>query len=321
VAAVTGSRLFRLEYGHMEQRAVAQVRARYRGSTSRLFPRRVGSPGSSPVGLGRAVLRRGLAPVVAFGFVFPPYPFLHALLERPPVNLATEYRAVEYRAVTRLAAVGLPVYCGGSRGREVALTFDDGPGIYTRLALHILREAGDQATFFVVGRNIARFPGVVATEARIAALGDHTWSHAFLPALSFVGAEQQLAMTKTALTRASGAPVWLYRPPYGATSRNAVRAARRLGLLEVRWDVSSADSAGASWRVIGARVLAGLRPGAIVLMHENRGQTIRALRYLITPGIRRLGFRAVTVPQLLANDPPSRAQLKAGYAGCHSRFG
>jgi peptidoglycan/xylan/chitin deacetylase (PgdA/CDA1 family) len=260
-------------------------------------------------------------PVVVLGFAFPPYPFLHALLERPRVNLATEYRAVEYRAVAQLAAVGLPVYCGGSRGREVALTFDDGPGVYTRLALRILRQAGDQATFFVVGRNIARFPGVVGAEARIAALGDHTWSHAFLPAFSLGGAEQQLAMTKAALTRASRAPVWLYRPPYGATSPDAARAARRLGLLDVRWDVSSADSAGANWRVIGARVLAGLRPGAIVLMHENRGQTIRALRYVIVPGIRRLGYRAVSVPDLLATDPPSRAQLKAGYAGCHSRLG
>jgi peptidoglycan/xylan/chitin deacetylase (PgdA/CDA1 family) len=261
--------------------------------------------------------RHRLVAAAFLAFVFPPYPFLQALLS----SHAGGTVAVEHLAVENLVAAGLPVYCGGFRGREVALTFDDGPGVYTRRVLRILRRAGDRATFFVVGRNIARFPGVVAAEARLAALGDHTWSHPFLPPLSARTDLQQLAWTKVALETAAEAPVWLFRPPYGASNARTSRAARHLHLLDVRWDVSSGDSAGANWRVIGHRVLSGARPGAIVLMHENRGQTVRALRYLIIPGLRRLGYRPVTVPQLLADDPPSRSQLRAGYAGCHSRMG
>ncbi len=58
-----------------------------------------------------------------------------------------------------------------------------------------------------------------------------------------------------------------------------------------------------------------MHPGAIILMHENRGQTIRALTTIL-PVLRRRGLRSVTLPELLASDPPSLAQLQAGSRGC-----
>jgi len=53
-----------------------------------------------------------------------------------------------------------------------------------------------------------------------------------------------------------------------------------------------------------------------VLMHENRGQTIRALKFYILPALRKRHITLVTVPQLLALDPPSASQLRAGRSGC-----
>jgi len=91
--------------------------------------------------------------------------------------------------------------------------------------------------------------------------------------------------------------------------------ARRLGLLEVLWSVDSRDSLGANWAQIIRNVEAGMRPGAIILMHENHGQTIRALTTLL-PELRRRHLRSVSVPELLATDPPSVAQLRKGYLGC-----
>jgi hypothetical protein len=73
---------------------------------------------------------------------------------------------------------------------------------------------------------------------------------------------------------------------------------------------------GTDWAQIGKTVIAGLKPGAIISLHENHGQTIRALRYLILPAISRLHLHAVTIPQLLQQDPPTLRQLRAGYAGC-----
>lgn len=83
--------------------------------------------------------------------------------------------------------------------------------------------------------------------------------------------------------------------------------------------MDSADSLGANYSGIAHNVLTGLRPGAIVLMHENRGQTIRALKLLIIPHLAEHHLRLVTVPELLARDPPSATQLARGAEGSPRR--
>ena len=85
--------------------------------------------------------------------------------------------------------------------------------------------------------------------------------------------------------------------------------------VENVWSVDSADSLGANYAGIIHNVEAGMRPGAIILMHENRGQTIRALTTLL-PELHRRGLRSVTVPELLASDPPTAAQLSTPGGGC-----
>ena len=217
--------------------------------------------------------------------------------------------------IKRLAKLGLPVYCGGTRGTAVAFTFDDGPGPYTYLALRKLARAHQRATFFVVGRSMNFFPGRLPRELSVAAIGDHTSSHPFLPALSPAAIYSELAQAKQKIQRASGQSVYLFRPPYGARNAIVDATAKRLGLLEVLWTVDSADSLGANWAGIIANVERGLRPGAIILMHENRGQTIRALTTLL-PYLNSHHLRSVSLPELFASDPPSVAQLRRGPAGC-----
>ena len=225
------------------------------------------------------------------------------------------------RALRRLAAAGKPVYCGGRERPWVAFTFDDGPGVYTRLAVRILSAAHVPATFFIVGRNLARFPSAFRAEERIGALGDHTWTHPDLGMLARAAVMRQIASTKHALERASGRPVQLFRPPYGVRNVTVDAIARRLGLVEVLWTVDSADSLGANHARIARNVLAAMRPGAIVLMHENRGQTIRALKFSILPRLRRSHMRLVTLTRLLSGDPPSSAQLARGRRGCGASGG
>jgi peptidoglycan-N-acetylglucosamine deacetylase len=217
--------------------------------------------------------------------------------------------------VSRLIATGRPIYCAGHRGDELALTFDDGPGPYTRLMLAKLRKHHLRATFFVVGRNIPLVPGAVRAERRIGAVGDHTFTHPVLTALTPDAAEAQIVRTQRALERASGGPVFLFRPPYGAHDAAVDEIARRHGLLEILWTVDSEDSLGANYAKIARNVIAGMKPGAIILMHENHGQTVRAM-LAIFAALQRRHLRAVSVPQLLSDDPPTRAQLRAGWSGC-----
>ncbi len=223
--------------------------------------------------------------------------------------------AAESTAIRRLLGIGLPIYCAGHHGDEVAFTFDDGPGPYTHYALRKLASSGEQATFFVVGRSMDAYPGYLPRELKVAAIGDHTYTHPALIALSPSGITWQLQATARKIERDSGAHVELFRPPYELHDATVDRIAQRLGLLEILWDVDSQDSLGANYAQIIENVEAGLHPGAIIEMHENRGQTIRALTTLL-PELRRRHLRSVSVPQLLANDPPSPAQVRRGRAGC-----
>lgn len=224
--------------------------------------------------------------------------------------------SAQSKVLERLTSYGLPVYCGGGKGRYVAFTFDDGPGRYTPLALRFLSRAGARATFFLVGRNLGDHPKLPHREEALGAVGDHTWTHRRLTALTNDAMKTEIARTQRGIDRLTRDPVRLFRPPYGAHSAAVDREVRSLGMLTVLWNVDSRDSLGADYRGIATNVIAGLRPGAIILMHENRGQTIRALRYHILPELARRHLRAVSVPELLALDPPSLQQLRRGWSGC-----
>jgi hypothetical protein len=83
--------------------------------------------------------------------------------------------------------------------------------------------------------------------------------------------------------------------------------------------VDSADSLGANYAQIERTVIEGMRPGSIILMHENHGQTIRAMLSIFA-ALQRKHLRAVSVPRLLADDPPSEAQVRAGGLGCGTNY-
>ena len=222
-------------------------------------------------------------------------------------------------AVARLAAHGLPLFCGGRSKRMVALTFDDGPGPYTRLAIAKLRRHHLRATFFLVGKQVRAYPGLAQLERPIAAFGDHTLTHPYLPSLPRAQMVEQVAGDRTLVEHATGAPVLLFRPPYEGRTPAIDREVRALGMLEVLWNVDSADSLGANYAAIEHNVLSGLHPGSIILMHENHGQTIRALLSVFA-ALARDHLQAVTIPELVANDPPSPAQLRAGGRGCGAKL-
>jgi peptidoglycan/xylan/chitin deacetylase (PgdA/CDA1 family) len=220
--------------------------------------------------------------------------------------------------IRRLIALGVPVYCGGHWGNEVAFTFDDGPGVYTHLALRKLRQAHERATFFDVGKSINGWPGYLPKEESLATIGDHSYTHPDLEGLSPADVTSQLKRTAQLITAQSGQGVDLWRPPYEATNPAINRIAQHLGLLLILWSIDSADSLGANWAQIIRRVETGLQPGAIVELHENRGQTIRALTTLL-PYLHRRHLRSVSVPELLAADPPSVAMLRRGWTACDER--
>jgi peptidoglycan/xylan/chitin deacetylase (PgdA/CDA1 family) len=223
---------------------------------------------------------------------------------RPHVALQWEQR----RAVSQAAARGEAVYCAGGRSNAVALTFDDGPGPFTGELLDILREEGAHATFFVVGNRLVDWPRLARSESEVGAVGNHSWSHQRLTEIPRWVAWLELARTQAALQEQVGSRPRLFRAPYEQHNAQTDAVARSLGLVEVFWSVVSGDDRPkATARSVVRNVVAGLRPGAIVLMHDIHPWTVRAMPQILR-AIRLRGLRAVSVPELLALDPPSRGQ-------------
>jgi len=219
----------------------------------------------------------------------------------PTFPLEAQQRA----AVARLLARGRPVYCGGSRGDAVALSFDDGPGPYTAQLLDVLREEGAHATFFLVGNRLGYWPWAAHEEARLGGVGNHTWTHPVLTRLPRWLVWLELLRTQYAVDTEVGWKPRLLRVPYGDHSASIDAVARKLGLLEVFWDVDARDDVpNARVNDVVRNVVRGLRPGAIVLMHDIHPWTVAALPRIIEV-MRRRGLRPVSVSELLALDPPT----------------
>jgi peptidoglycan/xylan/chitin deacetylase (PgdA/CDA1 family) len=216
-------------------------------------------------------------------------------------------------AVQRYIQMGLPLFCGGGNGNYVALSFDDGPGPYTAKTLEILDHAHARATFFLVGRNLAWYPGRAELEASNDAVGDHTWTHSYLTQLALADQQKEIDDTRKAIAEATLGQVLLFRPPGGFHNTTIDQLIKANGLLEVMWSKDSMDSAGATTPQVLHNAVAGLEPGAIILMHENRGTTLSMLPRLLKE-VAHLGFQTVTVPELLRLDPPSAEQMQTNAA-------
>jgi peptidoglycan/xylan/chitin deacetylase (PgdA/CDA1 family) len=183
--------------------------------------------------------------------------------------------------------------------RCVALTFDDGPGPYTAALLDELAARGAPATFFVVGRNVARYPDLVAREVAAGhAVGNHSWDHHDLTTLPPDGVAGELDQTSAAILAAAGVGTALVRPPYGATSDQVTAALAARGDAAIFWSVDTEDWKNRNVGLTTRRALAGAAPGAIILMHDIHPTTVQAVPGIID-ALRAAGYTLVTVPQIL----------------------
>ena len=220
----------------------------------------------------------------------------------------------------------LPVAYGVTHGdpaqRMVALTFDDGPSGRTPAILSVLSHNHAHATFFVVGRATR---GMEPVLRHIAATGnelaDHTYSHADLLALRPPERKRQLQWTRGLVARATGVQPHFFRPPYGATGPAVNRLGRTLGLIPVLWSVDSRDWQLPGTKAIVRRVLANVRPGAIVLMHDGGGdrqETLRALPAILR-ALKRRHLQVVTLSRMFATAPPSSSFWSGSFEGGDAR--
>jgi peptidoglycan-N-acetylglucosamine deacetylase len=193
---------------------------------------------------------------------------------------------------------------------EVALTFDDGPDpVHTQRVLEILDRYNVRATFFCVGHHVAAMPDMVRRIVEAGhELGNHSWSHPYLPDLTPDQLREQLDRTTEAVAQVTGQAPTRFRPPYGALSPEVLATLAGHPTSLTLWDVDSQDWTRPGPERIASVVLEAAGPGSVVLMHDGgaRGQTVQALPSIIE-GLLERGLRPVTVGELPA--PQVQAEI------------
>jgi peptidoglycan/xylan/chitin deacetylase (PgdA/CDA1 family) len=225
----------------------------------------------------------------------------------PVATAAPDALMAGEQAVSRVLAYTPFVKEGSARKREVALTFDDGPGPYTPQLLSVLERLHVHATFFVIGEMLRYFSASALREIRDGdVIGDHTETHPEMASLSAHDQYEELFEQIARIELLGGPRPDLFRPPYGSFNATTMRQLHHLHLLMVLWSADTDDYLRPGVATIEQRALAAAQPGAIILMHDaggDRSQTIAALPGIVR-GLRARGLRMVTVPQLLKDDPP-----------------
>lgn len=199
------------------------------------------------------------------------------------------------------------VYFNGSAqdGKQVALTFDDGPdAIVTPKILDILKENDIKATFFILGNRAEAHPETmrrIKEEGHV--IGNHSWSHPNFKELSMEEAMKQVMDTQEELNDIIGYRPSLFRPPYGALDEDKVEAIQNMDLAIVNWSVDTMDWSGVPAQEIMRIIHNQLKPGGIILQHTANGKnhlanTLEALQLFI-PDLKDQGYSFVTVPDLL----------------------
>ncbi|MGW3153901.1 polysaccharide deacetylase family protein [Streptomyces sp. NPDC001089] len=208
----------------------------------------------------------------------------------------------------------MPRLSGRGRRDHIALTFDDGPDpLSTPHFLRLLAERQVRATFFLLGGEAHRSPGLVREIAAAGhEIGVHGWLHRPLLLRGPRATYEDFARARDTVADITGRRPTLFRPPYGVMSTAAHVAARRLGLTPVLWTCWGEDwTARATPESVHRTVTSGLDGGGTVLLHDSdRTSAPGAWRSALGALPRILdtcGQRGYEVGRLCDHDWPRRA--------------
>ena len=204
----------------------------------------------------------------------------------------------------------------------VALTFDDGPHIYTRHILDLLDRYAARATFFVNGDNFGRgfindhstpWPDTLLRMLQTGhQVGSHTWDHyADLSHATPYERREEMERLETALAEVMGFYPTYMRPPYGSCEAACQEDLGEMGYHVVNWDVDTKDyahndpdSIRDAEDIFAAAVTGDPSTSSyLVLSHDVHQNTAYSLVEFMLQTLYDKGFKAVTVGECLGDEP------------------
>jgi peptidoglycan/xylan/chitin deacetylase (PgdA/CDA1 family) len=216
-----------------------------------------------------------------------------------------------YRAVAHPQSqlFGPAFHCGREGGRQIALTFDDGPDpVWTPRIAAVLRRLHIPGTFFCIGRQAESHPDLVrALRDDGHEIGNHSYSHKNLWFRSPAQVRVEIERCQEALSDIVSTPPLVFRPPFGDRGPQVLSEARKLKLNTVLWSLDSKDWKNPPAGMLLSRVQRRTHDGAVLLFHDgshngrftDRSSTVAAVARL-APWLRLQRYEFVTVSALMA---------------------
>ena len=233
----------------------------------------------------------------------------------------TVWRGVAVLALLGAAAVGLREVVNSStfqlfgdyvarvdtNERVVALTFDDGPDpFHTPRVLDVLDQHHVKATFFMMGRNVERYPKVAREVLRRGhEIGNHSYSHPKLILMSPRRVRDEIERTDTLLRGIGVTGEIHFRPPHASKFIVLPCVLVQMRKLSVLGDVDPKEWKQRPAAVMTESILRQVRPGSIIGLHDPAGaESLQTLKDIL-PALIALGFRFETVSELVRRRAPS----------------
>jgi cellulose synthase/poly-beta-1,6-N-acetylglucosamine synthase-like glycosyltransferase/peptidoglycan/xylan/chitin deacetylase (PgdA/CDA1 family)/spore germination protein YaaH len=225
----------------------------------------------------------------------------------------------------------------GAQDKKVALSFDDGPdNVYTPQILDVLKAEHAEATFFLIGLQVQKYPGLaqrIRNEGH--AIGNHTFTHPDISDISKSYMQRvELGLTQRLFASKLGIKTLYFRPPYSidqepdiAEQVRPLEVVQEQGYITVGSKIDPDDwQRGRTVDQITAAVMdqasrfavADCKThadycGNIILLHDgggDRSATVKALPGIIE-GLRARGFKVVSVEDLMGK---TRAEVMPALA-------
>ncbi|WP_231563363.1 polysaccharide deacetylase family protein [Salegentibacter sp. Hel_I_6] len=167
--------------------------------------------------------------------------------------------------------------------KQIAITFDDGPVENSLKILKVLDRYNAKAGFFCIGQNIKANPQIFKSIIEKGHLvGNHTYTHTRkMGALSVSKIVWEIEECNRIAEKTAGIKMKLFRPPFGIVSPKTKKALQKTGMRSIGWSIRSFDAVLSSEELILKRVKKRVKPGAVILLHDNNANTVNILEQLL----------------------------------------
>ena len=184
--------------------------------------------------------------------------------------------------------------------KKIALTFDDGPSIFTLEVLDLLKKYNAKATFFCIGKNVEKHPEIVKqiiAEGHL--VGNHSYNHSkFFDFYNAATIRKEIQKTDQLLEKFTSKKIIFFRPPYGVTTPSIRRALKITGHKVIGWNIRSLDGGTKDQNLIFNRIIKRVSPGGIVLLHDIGLHSVLVLEQFLQ-FLQQNNYEVISVEELL----------------------